>query len=672
MTGPRKKSAAAKGKTKKSKKSSRSATGGNGSISPRPAGPSPTDQTDKAAANTMPAPPAGDETPDRDDAAAGTDADAAAAATNTDAAAEKADSSTESESGEGDADSGGGAKSESNEAPGEPADEDDETRDELDDAADKTSAPAATTLTESKAATETQSEPPSDREPEFAEEPTTEISPQGAPDERPAPSPEPQTEPEPEPEPQPEPEPLPEPTPEQDPEPEPGPESLSEPEPAPEPESKHETREDSAVESPPEIPPVSGRRRSAPIAEPIRQFTSRAERNGYAKRPRGKGTDHTATADASGAPSARRPARVGGPADAGRRTFRGLRRFILLALLAAIVLSLGTVLIGPGHEIEGPTATEIARAQALKDIHTLHDQLAGSPILDAPEAVQSELTGTTDMLALQAQLLSPPPPASGATSIPSVKPTTNATAQPALASPASAVDSLTELAARNLATAERIEPGMARLLASIGAGQLVQAVALAEAAELQPPAVPSMFQGTEPTAALCSTEPSNAPTAEAGSEELNAAAGMQAAVGALQRIVYAYEVFTTQFPEPAFSVALERLGEHRSMLETALGLAAAHCIDVPLSDAGYALPNRAAQSPQEYLALAETQLAAVCADLVGLSSQTERVLGISCLTEAAVAGNAWDGDTPASPGLDLPAPGTSSPDSGRPSEPVEP
>ncbi len=202
-----------------------------------------------------------------------------------------------------------------------------------------------------------------------------------------------------------------------------------------------------------------------------------------------------------------------------------------------------------------------------------------------------------------------------------------------------------------LSDALDVEPGMAGLLAAVGAEQLVRATSLADAATVPAPDVPPMPRSQdsgEPVNCQPSDTASGGPE-EAGPEEAGTdapgqdqVAALQAAVTGLQRTVYTYEVATARLGDPLSSPSAERLRQHRSDLEYGIGLLEPVCASVPVAEPAYTLPPRFRDAPVEGLSLVEDDLAGMYADLVSLSDGDVRTWAINMLARAALAAHHWE------------------------------
>lgn len=182
--------------------------------------------------------------------------------------------------------------------------------------------------------------------------------------------------------------------------------------------------------------------------------------------------------------------------------------------------------------------------------------------------------------------------------------------------------------------ARDVKAGMASLLATVSAQQFVQATSLATKAGLPAPGLAPLPAGAD-RADLVDCQSSVAADAKP-------AAALQATYSGLQRTVYAYEVATPQVSEPLFPHSRERLQQHRRALEQGELMLESLCAEVPVAEPAYALPDGFREDPAGGLARVEEDLAAMYADLVGLSHGDVRAWSISMLTRASLAAWQWE------------------------------
>jgi hypothetical protein len=349
-----------------------------------------------------------------------------------------------------------------------------------------------------------------------------------------------------------------------------------------------------------------------------------------------------------------------------RRLFpRILPRFALLACLALVTVSLGVALtpVVPREPAE-PPFSERARASALTA--TLRLRAAGEQLSQAAPGPgsgtgQPAFSQTVTLLTTQARALLAPGdvPRDAAAGPPS--PTLSATSSsPPL--PTSAAGLAAELArsgSQRLAEAATTDGGMARLLAAVGTGQLLQASSLAAGAGL--PAVPAQADpdsaSAQPSGACPSPDAtaSSVPPAPSMGGTLPGAAALDGALAATVRIeaetVYGYQVALTRLGGDAAKQAAGQLGRHETLVSAAESLSRRHCVPVPPREAGYVLGPSFLAAPAAGLAGQESATLPVYGDLVALSDGETRRWAIAGLLDAGRRAVLWGADPGPVPGL---------------------
>lgn len=364
---------------------------------------------------------------------------------------------------------------------------------------------------------------------------------------------------------------------------------------------------------------------------------------------------------------------------------RFLPRIALLACIAAVVVSLGMAMIPNGPQQPGePPFSEQARAAALSDVLRLRaagEQLGASAAAAGQPAVGATVTLLTSQgraLLGPGQTAMPTPPAPSAQSPaqspaqPSAQPS-DAGAGAAASPPALLPDSAAGLAAalaasgsQRIADAAAADGGMARLLAAVGTGQLLQASSLAAAAgaTLPPHAGAAPLPSTE-TCPTATSSPSPGGGAAGGAVTL--AAALEAALRTERRSIYGYQLALTRLGGDTAKAAAEQLGHHRTLAGGAEAWSRHHCYSPPLEEAGYTVGPSFLASPAAGLAAVETAALPVYGDLVALSEGETRQWAISALLGAARRASLWGAAPGPVPGLavdaesfpTLPAPGPS-------------
>ena len=380
--------------------------------------------------------------------------------------------------------------------------------------------------------------------------------------------------------------------------------------------------------------------------------------------------------------------------DSGEKQRRNfIPRIALLVCLALVVLSLGIAL-SPGspEEPAEPPFSEQARSAALAETVRLRaagEELAASTSGDAKPAVAktvSLLTSQARALLLPGQddpaSLLPPEPATPLAA-PSAVPSAARSAAPLPASAAALATELADSAARRLADAAVADGGMARLLASVGTAQLLQASSLAAAAGAPAPAVPdpaapplsgtcpgaAVSPSSSPDASAASSSPadaaSDAPPAGADDGAATLPGALAAAVRTELEAVYGYQVALTRLDGEAAARASEQLARHEALAAGAEALGRVHCAPVPPREAGYTMEQDFLASPAAGLGRLEASALPVYGDLVALSEGQTRQWAIAGLVGAARRSALWAAETGVLPGLaadpagfpELPTPG---------------
>ncbi|MCU1564853.1 MAG: hypothetical protein JWN05_3232, partial [Arthrobacter sp.] len=184
---------------------------------------------------------------------------------------------------------------------------------------------------------------------------------------------------------------------------------------------------------------------------------------------------------------------------------RLLPRFTLWACVALVVVSLGaSVTPAQPRKPAEPPFSEQARAAALSEALRLSaagEQLGQAAAGPASGAAQASISRTVTLLTTQARALLAPGDAPLAAASPTPSPLPTAPLPPAplpSSSAAGLVAALASSGGQRLADAAKADGGMARLLAAVGTGQLLQASSLAAAVGVPAPGVPAPAQGEVP------------------------------------------------------------------------------------------------------------------------------------------------------------------------------
>ncbi|MFT4469918.1 DUF4439 domain-containing protein [Arthrobacter sulfonylureivorans] len=331
--------------------------------------------------------------------------------------------------------------------------------------------------------------------------------------------------------------------------------------------------------------------------------------------------------------------RDGGPATLSR----AWRRVPLLLLTAALVVSTGTVVASITASAPPPSTTEQARLDALAGLEGLAAAFEKHDDGDSPTAAL--LRSQADLLTLTTSWPSGSPAAAETTEVPSAA---GPDAPPAPQQPGA--EDLAELAGSLLADARETDPGLARLLASIGASLYAQAQTLPGGTAVAPPWEDPEIP-LEPTGC-----PAEAPTEDESGPATPASPTTAEAIAVVvlsqERLAYAYETVLPHLAGADRAAAAARLAAHTDSAEHWRSLAVAECLDLPLPEPAYPLGDEFASDPLPALEDAEAAALAPLADLVALSDGTVREHAVAGFAEAATELAASAGEVLPAPGLD--------------------
>ncbi|MBT2520618.1 DUF4439 domain-containing protein [Arthrobacter sp. ISL-28] len=371
----------------------------------------------------------------------------------------------------------------------------------------------------------------------------------------------------------------------------------------------------------------------------------------------------------------------------------------LIAFSALLVLSLGFALIPPtAPEPAVPPFSEQARASALAE--TMRLRAASRQLAQDASGAQRQLySRTVTLLTIQARALALPADAAAANASPAPEaaapdaaapsPTGSGTAAPPSATTATVPALVAGLSASGklrLSHAATADGGMARLLSSVGTGQLLQAVALAQASGTPVPALPAAPAPLNKPAVACPDPSAGGAEPSAGGAEPSAgqttglatasapATGRASETAALARVVrtesetvYGYQVALTRLDGPAVQQARDLLARHEALVGEAETHSRFNCAPVPPREPGYTLNAAFLKNPAPGLASLEAGTLPVYGDLVALSEGPTRAWAIASLLGAAQRSILWGSDPGPVPGLVLdtsrlpPLPPSSSP-----------
>ncbi|MET4095582.1 ferritin-like domain-containing protein [Arthrobacter sp. UYCu712] len=335
-------------------------------------------------------------------------------------------------------------------------------------------------------------------------------------------------------------------------------------------------------------------------------------------------------------------------------------RIALLACITVVVISLGVALTpgSPKASADQPFS-EQARAAALSE--TLRLRAAGEQLVTpaagaAPTGSQAPIAQTVNLLTDQARALLGPGDEPAAEPLPASSPATpSAAAQPGPASAAELAAALAASGSERLAEAAAADGGIARLLAAVGAAQLLEASSLAVATGSPAPAAADpaspALSGACRTPAATSLPAAAGTDGAADAEDASLEGALAAAVRTELETIYGYQVALTRLGGEQSSAAAKQLARHESLISGAETLSRAHCVPVPPREAGYTLEQSFLASPASGLGRLEAAALPVYGDLVALSDGETRQWAISGLVGAARRAELWGADAGSLPGL---------------------
>ncbi|GAB3538673.1 hypothetical protein GCM10027403_25700 [Arthrobacter tecti] len=327
-------------------------------------------------------------------------------------------------------------------------------------------------------------------------------------------------------------------------------------------------------------------------------------------------------------PSAAAPARSESPGNGGGGVLRRMLRGVLLILVLVLVAGIGLVI---GRQTPEPQLS--ASEQALVNSAASADDLAAAARSIAGSAAADEAGSyatLAELLELHAAALRP-----AASAHPTRSPDASPVTQPAAQSPPAAAEAktapefladLTASFTAAFAAAATVEAGPARLLASVGTSQWLQARTLAKSLGVEAPPEPVADMEYDDDAPACAQD--EAFEAEEDQD------GTRSAVLAEHRTAYAYQVVAARSAEP--EPYLSGVAGHESAAAVGSAILADRCVAEPLPAGAYALDRLFLTEPDAALQNLEQALVGTYADLVGVSAPgAARDWAITRLTETA-------------------------------------
>jgi hypothetical protein len=205
-----------------------------------------------------------------------------------------------------------------------------------------------------------------------------------------------------------------------------------------------------------------------------------------------------------------------------------------------------------------------------------------------------------------------------------------------------------------------VDPGLARLLASVGASAFSQASLLHKAYPDTGQPVPWKSAVVDPPTEC------GRPDAEDQESQSSAPGGglpaeaqaVSAVVVSEYKLAFLYQTALPRITGAHREAAAENYAAHRDLMERWEELAADACVDLPLREPAYALPDGFLDEPWRGLVDAEREAALALGDLVALGDGALRAAAASDLPGAAERIAAMTGEPPLTPGLDLRASGS--------------
>jgi hypothetical protein len=205
--------------------------------------------------------------------------------------------------------------------------------------------------------------------------------------------------------------------------------------------------------------------------------------------------------------------------------------------------------------------------------------------------------------------------------------------------PAGFLGDLTASAGENLSDAVQAEPGIARLLASVGSSQLQQAASLGAVlgVPVEAPGAAGLEADDGPA---CTGEPR-------GSTQQRRA--LLSAVRTEDRVVYAYEVAAARLPDPDALLAASR--EHAAVAAAAASALAGLCAPPAPLPPAYALAPEFLADPAAGIARLEQEVSVFYGSVVGSGGPALRTWAVGRLTTAVQRSFALDGVAEPFPGI---------------------
>lgn len=374
-----------------------------------------------------------------------------------------------------------------------------------------------------------------------------------------------------------------------------------------------------------------------------------------------------------------RPAKGTAGTKAGGRAGHFFRRTLLLLLAAALVVSIGTVVTSLETVPPPLSTTEQARLDAGQRLLAVAGDLRHLASVEGDsnndDGASAALLAAASMLEQQAGLFplqtiwpsgaaapdSDPGNGPGIldAEAPSPTPTRPASREAGAPTLDGTLQRLASTSRFLLSASLEVDPGLARLLASVGASAYNQASLLHEAYPDTAQPIPWNSEVVDPPdeCGRPDAEDQESKSSAPGGELPAEAQAVSAVVVSEYKLAFLYQTALPRITGAHREAAAENYAAHRDLMERWEELAEDGCVDLPLREPAYALPEGFLDEPWRELGEAEREAALALGDLVALGDGTLQAAAASDLQRAAERIAATTGEAPLTPGLDLRASG---------------
>ncbi|NMR31112.1 DUF4439 domain-containing protein [Crystallibacter degradans] len=370
-----------------------------------------------------------------------------------------------------------------------------------------------------------------------------------------------------------------------------------------------------------------------------------------------------------------RPAKGTAGTKAGGRAGRFFRRTLLLLLAAALVVSIGTVVTSLETVPPPLSTTEQARLDARQRLLAVAGDLrhlasaegnsnnddGGSILLLSAASALEQQAGLFPLQTAWPSGAAVPDSDSGdgagtpEADAPGPMPADPPSREAAAPMLESTLQRLASTSRFLLSASLEVEPGLARLLASVGASVFNQASLLHEAYPTteQPVAWRSDVVDPPTECARPDAQDQESQSSAPGGGLPAEAQAVSAVVVSEYKLAFLYQAALPRLTGEQRKAATENYAAHRDLMERWEELAADACVDLPLREPAYALPEGFLDEPWQGLGNAEHEAALALGDLVALGDGALRAAAAADLPGAAERIAAITGEPPLTPGLDL-------------------